>query len=101
MSITTRDSYIRPHKGNLGIISDIDDTFLVSHTLNPLLYVLLFKTSIREKYTKMLLPLSSFKHSRKGKQREFNAFSMYLAEWNLYRFITKFTEIHKLQPFYY
>jgi hypothetical protein len=25
MSITTRDSYIRPH-GNLGIISDIDDT---------------------------------------------------------------------------
>jgi hypothetical protein len=26
-SITTRDSYIRPHKGNLGIISDIDDTF--------------------------------------------------------------------------
>ena len=43
-TITTKDSYIRPHKGNLGIISDIDDTFLVSYTLNPLkkLYVLLF-----------------------------------------------------------
>jgi phosphatidate phosphatase APP1 len=56
-SITTRDSYIRPHKGNLGIISDIDDTFLVSHTLNPLkkLYVLLFKNINKEKYTKMLL----------------------------------------------
>jgi len=26
-TIVTRDSYIRPHKGNLGIISDIDDTF--------------------------------------------------------------------------
>jgi hypothetical protein len=55
------------------------------------------KTSIREKYTKMLLPLSSFKHRRKGKQRGIQCF-FYVSssEWNLYRFITKFTEIHKL-----
>jgi phosphatidate phosphatase APP1 len=30
-TITTKESYIRPYKGNLGIISDIDDTFLVSY----------------------------------------------------------------------
>jgi hypothetical protein len=52
------------------------------------------KTSIKEKYTKMLLPLSSFKHRRKGKQRNSMLF-LSSSEWNLYRF-TKFTEIHKL-----
>jgi hypothetical protein len=37
---------------------------LVSHTRSSKKnYILLFKTSIREKYTKMLLPLSSFKHT--------------------------------------
>jgi phosphatidate phosphatase APP1 len=34
-TIITKESYIRPSMGNLGIISDIDDTFLVSYTLNP------------------------------------------------------------------
>ena len=33
-TITSKASFIRPHKGNLGIISDIDDTFLISHTQN-------------------------------------------------------------------
>src|SRR5690606_1760684 len=32
--IRERGTYIRPHEGNLGFISDIDDTFLVSHTRN-------------------------------------------------------------------
>jgi phosphatidate phosphatase APP1 len=34
-TITTKESYILPIKV-IGIISDIDDTFLVSYTLNPL-----------------------------------------------------------------
>ena len=34
--IEAKGTYIRPFKGNLGFISDIDDTFLVSHTQNPL-----------------------------------------------------------------
>ena len=43
--IVVKESFIRPKKENLGIISDIDDTFLVSYTENPLkkLYHLLNK----------------------------------------------------------
>ena len=99
-SITTRDSYIRPHKGNLGIISDIDDTFLVSHTLNPLkkLYVLLFKNINKRKiYEDVVTHYQDLSTAGRENKEEFNAF-FYVSssEWNLYRFITKFTEIHKL-----
>ena len=98
--ITTRDSYIRPHKGNLGIISDIDDTFLVSHTLNPLkkLYVLLFKNVNKRKiYEDVVTHYQALSTAGRENKEEFNAF-FYVSssEWNLYRFITKFTEIHQL-----
>jgi len=99
-SISTRDSYIRPHKGNLGIISDIDDTFLVSHTLNPLkkLYVLLFKNVNKRKiYEDVVTHYQALSTAGRENKEEFNAF-FYVSssEWNLYRFITKFTEIHQL-----
>jgi len=98
--VKTRDSYIRPHKGNLGIISDIDDTFLVSHTLNPLkkLYVLLFKNVNKRKiYEDVVTHYQALSTAGRENKEEFNAF-FYVSssEWNLYRFITKFTEIHKL-----
>ena len=98
--ITTRDSYIRPHKGNLGIISDIDDTFLVSHTLNPLkkLYVLLFKNVNKRKiYEDVVTHYQALSTAGRENKEEFNAF-FYVSssEWNLYRFITKFTELHEL-----
>ncbi|HEU4496320.1 MAG TPA: phosphatase domain-containing protein, partial [Flavobacterium sp.] len=43
--ISCKGSYIRPYEGNWGFISDIDDTFLVSHTRNAFrkLYILLFR----------------------------------------------------------
>ncbi|TDE29764.1 DUF2183 domain-containing protein [Flavobacterium ranwuense] len=99
-SISTRDSYIRPHKGNLGIISDIDDTFLVSHTLNPLkkLYVLLFKNVNKRKiYEDVVTHYQALSTAGRENKEEFNAF-FYVSssEWNLYRFIIKFTELHQL-----
>ncbi|TDD78757.1 App1 family protein [Flavobacterium caseinilyticum] len=99
-TITTKDSYIRPHKGNLGIISDIDDTFLVSHTLNPLkkLYVLLFKNINKRKIYDDVVPhYQALSTAGRENKEEFNAF-FYVSssEWNLYRFITKFTELHEL-----
>lgn len=99
-TITTTDSYIRPHKGNLGIISDIDDTFLVSHTLNPLkkLYVLLFKNINKRKIYDDVVPhYKALSTAGRENKEEFNAF-FYVSssEWNLYRFITKFTELHEL-----
>ncbi|MFM2368388.1 MAG: hypothetical protein RL619_688 [Bacteroidota bacterium] len=99
-TITTKDSYIRPHKGNLGIISDIDDTFLVSHTLNPLkkLYVLLFKNINKRKiYEDVVTHYQALSTAGRENKEEFNAF-FYVSssEWNLYRFIIKFTELHQL-----
>ncbi len=99
-TIITKESYIRPHKGNLGIISDIDDTFLVSHTLNPLkkLYVLLFKNVNKRKiFDDVVSHYQALSTAGRANTEEFNAF-FYVSssEWNLYRFITKFTEIHHL-----
>ncbi len=98
--ITTKESYIHPHKGNLGIISDIDDTFLVSHSLNPIkkLYILLFKNINNRKIFKDVVShYQALSSSGRSNNEEKNAF-FYVSssEWNLYRFITKFTEIHQL-----
>jgi phosphatidate phosphatase APP1 len=99
-TIVTKESYIRPHKGDLGIISDIDDTFLMSHTMNPVkkLYHLLFHNINKRKVFEDVVPhyqaLSSAGRNNKEEQNAF--FYVSSSEWNLYRFIVKFTEIHKL-----
>lgn len=107
--ITSQGTYILPHAGNLGIISDIDDTFLISHTRNPLkkLYILLFKNVNDRKIFDDVVPhyqaLSSAGRSKISdvgeiiNQEEQNAF-FYVSssEWNLYTFIVKFTELHQL-----
>lgn len=101
-------SYIRPSEGNIGIISDIDDTFLISHTRNPFkkLYILLFKNvntrKIFDDVVAHYQALSSAGRPKKNQKdannkNEQNAF-FYVSssEWNLYSFIVKFTEIHQL-----
>jgi phosphatidate phosphatase APP1 len=98
--ITATDSFIRPHKGNLGIISDIDDTFLVSHTNNffKKLYILLFRNvnnrKIFEDVVSHYQALSSAGRNNKEEQNAF--FYISSSEWNLYNFIVKFTKIHQL-----
>ncbi|SNR74163.1 App1 family protein [Flavobacterium sp. ov086] len=98
--ITEKGSYIRPHKGKLGIISDIDDTFLISHTQNFFrkIYILLFKNVNDRKVFKDVVPhyqaLSSA--GRHNKEEENAFFYISSSEWNLYRFIVKFTKIHHL-----
>jgi phosphatidate phosphatase APP1 len=99
-TISSTGSFIRPHKGNLGIISDIDDTFLVSHTNNffKKIYILLFKNINKRKIFKDVVPhyqaLSSAGRNNKEEQNAF--FYVSSSEWNLYRFIVKFTKIHQL-----
>ena len=101
-------SYIRPLEGNIGIISDIDDTFLISHTRNPFkkLFILLFKNvntrKIFDDVVAHYQALSSAGRPKNNQQdannkNEQNAF-FYVSssEWNLYSFIVKFTEIHQL-----
>jgi phosphatidate phosphatase APP1 len=84
----------------LGIISDIDDTFLVSYTKNPFLkiYVLLFRNvNSRKVFEDVVSHYQALSSSGRTNNEEQNAF-FYVSssEWNLYRFIIKFTEIHRL-----
>ncbi len=99
-TIKAKESYIRPKVDRLGIISDIDDTFLVSYTLNPLkkLYNLLFRNVNRRKiFEDVAIHYQALSQAGRKENEELNIF-FYVSssEWNLYRFIVKFTEIHQL-----
>lgn len=98
--IVSKESYIRPHKGELGIISDIDDTFLVTHSRNIFkkLYILLFRNVTKRRVFKDVVShYQALNIAGRTNPKEQNAF-FYVSssEWNLYRFIIKFTEIHQL-----
>ncbi len=98
--ITETASFIKPHEGNFGFISDIDDTFLVSHTRNVFkkLYILLFKNVYdRKVYEDVVSHYQALSTAGRNNKTEQNAF-FYVSssEWNLYRFITQFTEINQL-----
>jgi phosphatidate phosphatase APP1 len=98
--IVSKERYIRPHKGELGIISDIDDTFLVTHSRNIFkkLYILLFRNiSKRKVFKDVVSHYQALNIAGRANHKEQNAF-FYVSssEWNLYRFIIKFTEIHQL-----
>jgi phosphatidate phosphatase APP1 len=98
--IVAKGSFIRPFAGNLGFISDIDDTFLVSHTRSffKKLYVLLFRNVYNRKLYEGVVPhyqaLSTAGRNNKGEQNAF--FYVSSSEWNLYRFIVDFTELNEL-----
>jgi phosphatidate phosphatase APP1 len=76
MKIITKESYIRPSMGNLGIISDIDDTFLVSYTLNPFKkYYLLFRNVNSRKVFEDVVPhFQALSSSGRANVGELNAF---------------------------
>jgi len=98
--ISQKGTFIRPFEGTLGFISDIDDTFLVSHTRNPFkkLYILLFRNLKSRKIFEDVVPhyqaLSTAGRNNKEEQNAF--FYVSSSEWNLYRFIIDFTELHEL-----
>lgn len=98
--VVEKGSYIHPYEGNLGIISDIDDTFLVSHTRNffKKLYILLWKNINNRKIFDDVVPhyqaLSTAGRNNKNERNAF--FYVSSSEWNLYNFIVKFTEKHEL-----
>ena len=98
--IIEKGSFIRPFEGKLGFISDIDDTFLVSHTRNAFkkLYILLFRNVNDRKIFEGVVPhyqaLSSAKRNNKNEENAF--FYVSSSEWNLYRFIIDFTKLHEL-----
>jgi len=98
--IREKGTYIRPYEGNLGFISDIDDTFLVSHTRNffKKIYILLWKNINDRKIFEDVVPhYQALSTAGRNIKEERNAF-FYVSssEWNLYKFIVKFTQKHEL-----
>ena len=98
--IREKGTYIRPYEGDLGFISDIDDTFLVSHTRNLFkkIYILLWKNINDRKIFEDVVPhYQALSTAGRNNKNEMNAF-FYVSssEWNLYKFIVKFTEKHDL-----
>ncbi|QYJ67200.1 App1 family protein [Flavobacterium litorale] len=98
--IEEKGSYIKPFEGNLGFISDIDDTFLVSHTDNffKKLYILLWKNVNNRKVFEGVVPFyqALSNEGRDSKEEQNTFFYVSSSEWNLYNFIVKFTKIQQL-----
>ena len=91
---------LKPFQSKVGVISDIDDTFLVSHSGNffKKLYILLFKNINKRKVFEDVVPHYQAL-SRAGQEHETASNSFFYvssSEWNLYEFIDSFTRLHNL-----
>ncbi|MCF0070405.1 App1 family protein [Dyadobacter sp. CY261] len=95
------EEFFLPYKTSYGVISDIDDTFLISHSRRSFrkLFVLLSKNvQARKPFDDVVkhYQLLSFA-SRTHPQKESNIF-FYVSssEWNLYDMIVRFAELNGL-----
>ena len=98
--IVESSELLKPFQSKVGVISDIDDTFLVSHSGNffKKLYILLFKNINKRKVFEDVVPHYQAL-SRAGQENETASNSFFYvssSEWNLYEFIDSFTRLHKL-----
>jgi|TARA_R110002012_G_scaffold265864_1_gene449286 phosphatidate phosphatase APP1 len=91
---------LKPHPSKYGIISDIDDTFLISHSNSffKKLYVMLSKNINKRKIFDDVV--DHYKElSRAGQDSEHASNSFFYvssSEWNLYEFINEFAKMHQL-----
>lgn len=91
---------LKPFNSKYGIISDIDDTFLISHSDNFFLklYILLLKNINKRKiYNDVADHYRALSRSGQEHESAFNSF-FYVSssEWNLYGFIENFAALHGL-----
>ncbi len=91
---------LKPFESKLGIISDIDDTFLISHSGSFFrkLYVLLFRNVNRRKiFDDVVKHYKALSSAGQTNELAFNSF-FYVSssEWNLYEFIDSFARLHEL-----
>jgi phosphatidate phosphatase APP1 len=98
--IVEKGELLKPFKSKLGIISDIDDTFLISHTQNffKKLYVILTQNIDNRKVFDDVVPhFQALSRAGQDEAGKFNSF-FYVSssEWNLYEFILQFARKHKL-----
>ena len=99
-SISGHGSVYIPYRTQVAFISDIDDTFLISHSskLRSRLYVLLTRNERSRKTFEGVINhyqlLANSGVSRTGESNPF--FYVSSSEWNLYRFLVEFTAFNKL-----
>ncbi|TRO66703.1 App1 family protein [Christiangramia sabulilitoris] len=92
---------LKPYKSRFGIISDIDDTFLISHSNSffKKLYVMLSKNLNKRKVFNDVvrhykrLSIAGQDNKKKASNSFFYVSS---SEWNLYDFIEEFAALHDL-----
>lgn len=91
---------LKPYESKVGIISDIDDTFLISHSnsIFKKLYVMLLKNINKRKIFEDVV--KHYQHlSIAGQDSDKASNSFFFvssSEWNLYGFINDFAEMHEL-----
>lgn len=98
--IVQTSQILKPFESKLGVISDIDDTFLVSHSNNffKKLYVLLLKNINKRKVFEDVVPhYQALSQAGQNNEEISNSF-FYVSssEWNLYEFIDSFARLHEL-----
>lgn len=92
--------FVKPYQGGYGVISDIDDTFLISHSDNffKKIYVLLTRNVKKRRLFKGVV--EHYRLLSTAGNHEGNATNTFFyvssSEWNLYHFITSFAELHEL-----
>lgn len=89
----------KPFTSGLTIISDIDDTFLVSHSGNiwKKLYVLLTRNvNERKAFEEVEAHYIALEENPKQKEAPNSFFFVSSSEWNLYHFIIQFSILKKL-----
>lgn len=99
-SVQESGELLKPFESKYGIISDIDDTFLISHSNNIFkkLYVMLTKNVNKRKiFDDVVDHYQALSIAGQNSDKASNSF-FYVSssEWNLYTFITQFAEIHNL-----
>ncbi len=100
IGIVGKSELLKPYKSTLGIISDIDDTFLISHsnTVFKKLYVMLSRNINKRKiFDDVVMHYQLLSIAGQDSKVASNSF-FYVSssEWNLYGFINDFAEIHEL-----
>ena len=91
---------LKPFPSKLGIISDLDDTFLISHSNSffKKLYVMLSKNINKRKVFDDVVKHYK-KLSKAGQDESHSSNSFFFvssSEWNLYDFISEFADLHEL-----
>lgn len=95
-----RGELLKPYPSKLGVISDIDDTFLISHSHSffKKLYVMLSKNiNKRMVFDDVVKHYQKLSIAGQDNHKASNSF-FYVSssEWNLYDFISEFSDLHEL-----